>query len=112
MLGLCCLCPLINLTGPDCVEAAMYLATSGMYASQFVASCAKDNCGCLGELHYLPILGLLAVDLVVLNMSISTNGEILYSAWPIYQGVPSERCNEPHALVNKLTYWLYQAIGE
>ena len=112
MLGLCCLCPLINPTGPDFVEAAIYLATSGTYVGQYVASCAKDNCGYLGEFHYLPVVGLLVVDLVVLNTSISTNGGILYLAWPIYQGVPSERCDEPHALVNKLTYRLYQAFGE
>ena len=47
-----------------------------------------------------PVVGLLVV---VLNTSISTNGRILYSAWPIHQGVPSERWDEPHALVNKLT---------
>ena len=91
MLGPCCLCLLINPMGPDFVEATIYLATSGAYAGEYVASCATDNCGSLGEFHCLPTVGLLVLDPVVLNMSVITNGEILHSTWPIYQGVPSER---------------------
>ena len=31
------------------VEAMIYLATSGVYAGEYVASCTTDNCGSLGE---------------------------------------------------------------
>ena len=91
MLGPCCLCPLINPMGPDFVEATIYLATSGVYAGEYIASCTTDGCGYLGELRCLPTVGLLVLDPVVLNMSVSTNGEILHLTWPIYQGEPSER---------------------
>ena len=77
--------------GPDFVEAVIYLVTSGAYAGEYVASCTTDNCSSLGEFCCLPTVGLLVLDPVVLNMSVSTNGEILHSTWPIYQGVPSER---------------------
>ena len=77
--------------GPDFVEATIYLATSGVYTGEYVASCTTDNCGSLGEFRCLSTLGLLVLDPVVLNMSVSTNGEILHSTWTIYQGVPSER---------------------
>jgi hypothetical protein len=66
MLGPCCLCPLINPTGPDFVEAAIYLATSGTYAGEYVASCATDNCGYLGKFRCLPAVGLLVLDVVML----------------------------------------------
>ena len=112
MLGPCCLCSLINPMGLDFVEAAIYLATSGAYAGEYVASCATDNCGYLGEFRCLPTMGLLVLDPVVLNTSVSTNGEISHLTWPIYQGVPSEGWDEPHALVKKLTYRLYPAFGE
>ena len=82
---------LINPMGPDFVEATIYLATSGAYAGEYVASCTTDNCSSLGEFRCLSTVGLLVLDPVVLNMSVSTNGEILHSTWPIYQGVPSER---------------------
>jgi len=86
--------------GPDFVETAIYLATSGTYAGEYVASCAKDNCGYLGEFRCLPAVRLV-LDLVMLITSISTNRAFLYSGWPIYQGVPSERCEESRALVKK-----------
>lgn len=50
MLGPCCLCPLIYPNGPDFVESAMYFATTGSHAGLYVASCAKNKCGYLGEL--------------------------------------------------------------
>ena len=73
------------------MEAMIYLATSGVYAGEYVASFTTDNCGSLGEFCCLPTVGLLVLDPVVLNTSVSTNGEILHLTWPIYQGVPSER---------------------
>jgi hypothetical protein len=45
MLGPCCLCPLADSARPDFVEAAMYMASVGPYAGQYVASCAQDQCG-------------------------------------------------------------------
>lgn len=49
MLGPCCLCPLMDINKPDFVEAAIYMATDGEQAGQFVASCAKDECGYFGS---------------------------------------------------------------
>jgi hypothetical protein len=45
MLGPCCLCPLMDAATPNFVEAAIYMATDGEEAGQFVARCAKDACG-------------------------------------------------------------------
>ena len=45
MLGPCCLCPLMDATKPNFVEAAVYMATDGEEAGQFVARCANDECG-------------------------------------------------------------------
>jgi len=45
MVGPCCLCPLMDVTKPNFVEAAMDMATDGEEAGQFVARCAKDECG-------------------------------------------------------------------
>ena len=48
-LGLCCLCPLFAPNGQGVyVEAAMYLATSGPFAGEYVAQCATGECGYLG----------------------------------------------------------------
>lgn len=49
MLGPCCLCPLRDESEPDYVEAAIYRATTGPYAGQYVISCAQDKCGYLGQ---------------------------------------------------------------
>lgn len=49
VLGPCCNCPLKDEQAPDFVEAAVYMPSSGPYAGQYVAACAKDNCGYLGE---------------------------------------------------------------
>lgn len=50
MLGPCCLCPFVDESGPDYVEAAMYMATIGPYAGHYVIGCANDKCGYLGKL--------------------------------------------------------------
>lgn len=84
MLGPCCLCPLINPTGPDFVEAAIYVATSGTYAGEYVTSCAKDACGYLGEFRCLPAVERLVPDLVMLIASISAIRASICSARPIY----------------------------
>lgn len=52
MLGPCCLCPLIDPTSPDFVEAAIHIPTSGTHAGEYVASCEKDRCDYMGEFHY------------------------------------------------------------
>jgi len=49
MLGPCCLCPLAEATQPDFVEAAVYPASVGPYAGQYVASCAQGRCNYFGE---------------------------------------------------------------
>ncbi|KIM86990.1 hypothetical protein PILCRDRAFT_4230 [Piloderma croceum F 1598] len=45
MLGPCCLCPMMDTTKPDYIEAAIYKASTGEQAGRYVASCAKDACG-------------------------------------------------------------------
>ncbi|KIM72148.1 hypothetical protein PILCRDRAFT_93583 [Piloderma croceum F 1598] len=45
MLGPCCLCPKIDTVGPDYVESAIYVATTGPFASQYVFGHARDKCG-------------------------------------------------------------------
>jgi hypothetical protein len=49
MLGPCCLCPFINVMGPDFVEAAIYMVSVGPHAGQYIASCARDLCGYFGK---------------------------------------------------------------
>jgi hypothetical protein len=49
MLGPGCLCPMVNQDGPEFVEAAIYMVRTGHLAGQYVASCALDQCGYLGE---------------------------------------------------------------
>ncbi|KIM71671.1 hypothetical protein PILCRDRAFT_830210 [Piloderma croceum F 1598] len=44
MLGPCCLCPLAYPTGPDFVEAAIYMVPAGLLSGEYVASCAKGRC--------------------------------------------------------------------
>jgi len=39
----------MNQDGPDFVEAATYMVRAGHLAGQYVASCALDKCGYLGE---------------------------------------------------------------
>ena len=48
MLGLCCLCPLVDLNAPDFVESAMYRATDSEFLGQFVATCADNRCSYIG----------------------------------------------------------------
>ena len=44
MLGPCCLCPLMDKSKPDIVEAATYMVSEGDQGGQYVAVCAKDEC--------------------------------------------------------------------
>jgi hypothetical protein len=49
-LGPCCLCPLFELEGQAIfAEAAMYVATSGPFSREYIAQCAKGECGYLGQ---------------------------------------------------------------
>jgi hypothetical protein len=47
---------MMDPTTPDFVEAAIYMASdgdnAGQYAGQYVATCAKDECGYFGESVY------------------------------------------------------------
>jgi hypothetical protein len=50
-LGPCCLCPLVGTQrGIELrfVEAAIYIPVFGRYAGEYVAECAKSECGYLG----------------------------------------------------------------
>ena len=49
MLGPCCLCPMLDASAPDFVEAVIDMDPSGKHAGQYVAACAKDRCGYLGK---------------------------------------------------------------
>lgn len=53
MLGPCCLCPMIDINQPDFVEAAMYMPSTGPFAGQYIATCARDQCGYFGKLALL-----------------------------------------------------------
>src|ERR1700683_611051 len=52
MLGPCCLCPKLDIMKPDFIEAAIYKASEGECEGQYVAGCAKNECGYIGEFHY------------------------------------------------------------
>jgi hypothetical protein len=49
MLGPCCLCPLLKNSGEDFVESAIYMVGHGLYAGEYVASCANGECGYFGK---------------------------------------------------------------
>ena len=86
MLGPCCLCPLMYPDGPDFVKAAMYFATVGPHAGQYVAGCTEDKCGYIGKsittsgsrLHHT-------------NCIISFIGELLCPTWSLYEVLPAQR---------------------
>lgn len=50
-LGPCCLCPLLEprKVEPHFTEAAIYVSAFGRYAGEYVAECAKSQCGYLGR---------------------------------------------------------------
>jgi hypothetical protein len=43
----------MDITKPSFVEAAIYIAPEGEYAGKYVAGCAKDECGYIGEFPYV-----------------------------------------------------------
>lgn len=52
-LGPCCLCPLLAEDPDDrgvFTEAAILIATSGLFFGEYVAMCAKGQCGYIGQL--------------------------------------------------------------
>jgi len=49
MLGPCCLCPMVEENGPDFMEAAIYKPVTGLFAGDYVTSCARDRCGYFGK---------------------------------------------------------------
>jgi hypothetical protein len=53
-LGPCCLCPLFARNAETRVftEAAMFVAPSGQFSGEYVAQCAKGECGYLGQLAF------------------------------------------------------------
>jgi hypothetical protein len=50
VLGPCCLCPVLESTGPDFVESVICVVTQGPFAGEYAAMCARDKCGYFGEL--------------------------------------------------------------
>jgi len=43
---------MMDRTKPDYIEAAIYIASEGEQAGQYVASCAKNLCGYTGESRF------------------------------------------------------------
>jgi hypothetical protein len=50
-LGPCCLCPLLAPLSeePSFIEAAIYIPLFGRCAGEYVAACAKSQCGYVGQ---------------------------------------------------------------
>ncbi|KIM75849.1 hypothetical protein PILCRDRAFT_13225 [Piloderma croceum F 1598] len=47
MLGPGCICPMVYPSGPNFVEAAIFMLTDGPLVGQYVAGCARNKCGYL-----------------------------------------------------------------
>lgn len=45
----------MDITKPSFVEAAIYIPPEGEYAGKYIAGCAKDECGYIGEFRYVPL---------------------------------------------------------
>lgn len=54
-LGPGCLCPLLqNLSEePDFTEAAIYIPVFGRYGGEYVAACANNRCGYVGQYNFV-----------------------------------------------------------
>lgn len=48
VLGPCCLCPLQNNVGESFVESTISMVGHGLYAGEYVATCAKGECDYFG----------------------------------------------------------------
>jgi hypothetical protein len=68
MLGPCCLCPLVDQNGPDFVEAAIYIPSTGALSGEYVASCALRKCSYFGKSLEFPVNGKLL--LMFINRSV------------------------------------------
>ena len=93
MLGPCCLCPMVDTRKPSFVEAAIYMASDGEHAGQFVATCAKNECGYFGALSYI-----VSVDCLHMLLH-STIGKIL-------------RQTRPHQMLRPSRYAIVLADGK
>jgi hypothetical protein len=64
----------MDMMKPDFIEAAMYMASIGPYAGQYVASCAQDLCGYFGKrlANVMVNLGRYVTDSYKLQWSWST----------------------------------------
>ena len=53
-LGLCCLCPLLVPLSKEhtFTEAFIYIPVFGCYAGEYVAGCAKNQCGYIGQFQF------------------------------------------------------------
>jgi len=40
---------MMHVNGPDIVESAIRVSTTGPFAGEYVAMCARDECGYLGK---------------------------------------------------------------
>jgi hypothetical protein len=51
MLGPCCMCPLLRPCEDNFSEAAIFLVTRGQHFGEYVAGCATNECGYLGNAY-------------------------------------------------------------
>ena len=88
-LGPGCLCPLLGtergIEHGRFVEAAIHIPVFGCYAGEYVAECARSQCGYLGLFISLDRRGSLMLDLP------STVGENVQQNRGPCQEIPSER---------------------
>ena len=49
MRGPCCMCPLRQQCEDNFMEAAIYMVNRGHFAGEYVATCAKGDCGYFGD---------------------------------------------------------------
>lgn len=66
---------MVDENKPDFVEAAIYMASVGEQAGQYIATCAKDECGYSGEFSCARMFQ-------HVHISLSALGELVRQARP------------------------------
>jgi hypothetical protein len=87
MLGPCCLCPLVDQNGPDFVEAAIYVVSTGALSGEYVTSCALERCDYFGKSLKLSVKGKFPLT----RINLSVRGAPLQQKWPTHWMLSSSR---------------------
>jgi hypothetical protein len=74
----------MDIMKPSFVEAAIYIASGGEYAGKYIAACAKDECGYVGESHLCTVL---SVHMVLTRHGPSASGKF-YKRGPVETYAP------------------------